>query len=89
LNQKAEVWWELSLNHLGDALKQSWNLPTNPVKNPRLADEWEPHLQEKRNENARLTRALIDAEAELNERVYRLFNTRADEVNLKQKEVEH
>ncbi len=58
LNQKAEAWWNLSLNQLGDALKQSFKLPTNPMKNPRLADEWEPYLQEKRNENARLTRAL-------------------------------
>ena len=58
LNQKAEAWWDLSLNQLGDALKQSFKLPTNPMKNPRLADEWEPYLQEKRNENARLTRAL-------------------------------
>jgi len=49
LNQKAEAWWELSLNQLGDALKQSFKLPTSPMKNPRLADEWEPYLQEKRN----------------------------------------
>ena len=45
LNQKAEAWWELSLNQLGDGLKQSFKLPTNPVKNPRLADEWEPYLK--------------------------------------------
>ena len=89
LNQKAEAWWELSLNQLGDALKQSFKLPTNPMKNPKLADEWEPYLQEKRNENARLTRALMDAEAELNDRVYRLFNLSADEVKLLQREVEH
>jgi hypothetical protein len=89
LNQKAEAWWELSLNQLGDALKQSFKLPTNPLKNPRLADEWEPYLQEKRDENALLTRALNDAEAELNDRVYRLFNLTADEVKLLQKEVEH
>src|ERR1035441_6016952 len=89
LNQKAEAWWELSLNQLGDALKQSFKLPTNPLKNPRLADEWEPYLQEKRDENALLTRALNDAETELNDRVYRLFNLAADEVKLLQKEVEH
>jgi hypothetical protein len=39
--------------------------------------------------NARLTRALADAEAELNDRVYRLFSLTADEVQLLQKEVEH
>jgi Eco57I restriction-modification methylase len=89
LDQKAEVWWELSLNQLGDALKQSFKLPTDPMKNPRLADEWEPYLHEKRDENARLMRALADAEAELNDRVYRLFNLTADEIKLLQKEVEH
>ncbi|MCX6913562.1 MAG: Eco57I restriction-modification methylase domain-containing protein, partial [Verrucomicrobia bacterium] len=89
LNQKAEAWWNLSLNQLGDALKQSFKLKANPMRNPRAANEWEPYLQEKRNENTRLTRALADAEAELNDRVYRLFNLTADEVKLLQKEVEH
>ncbi len=89
LNQKAEAWWDLSLNQLGDALKQSFKVPTNPLKNPRLADEWEPYLQEKRAENARLTRAVADAKAELNDRVYRLFNLGAEEVRLLQIEVEH
>jgi hypothetical protein len=89
LNQKAEAWWVLSLNQLGDALKQSFKLPTNPMKNPRLADELDPYLQEKRNENVRLTLALADAEAELNDRVYRLFNLTADEIKLLQQEVDH
>jgi hypothetical protein len=89
LNQKAEAWWNLSLNQLGDALKQSFKLPANPMKNPRSADEWEPYLKEKRDENGRLTRALTDAEAELNDRVYRLFDLTAEEIKLLQKEVEH
>jgi hypothetical protein len=54
-----------------------------------IADEWEPYLQEKRDDNARLTHVLTDSEAELNYRVYRLFNLTADEVKLLQKEVEH
>ena len=89
LNQKAEAWWELSLNQLGEALKESFRLPANPMKNPRLADEWEPYLREKRDENASLTRALADAEAELNDRGYRLFNLTAEEIRLLQKEVQH
>ena len=60
-----------------------------PMKSPKAADECEPYLQEKRDDNARLTRALADAEAELNDRVYRLFSLIADEVKLLQKEVEH
>ena len=89
MKQKAETWWKLSLNQLGNALKQSFKLPTNPVTNPRLTDQWEPCLQEKRDENARLTRAITDAEAELNDRVYRLFDLSTDEIKLLQKEVEH
>lgn len=89
LNQKAEAWWELALNPLGEALKQSFKLASNPMKNPRLADEWEPYLEEKRVEQTRLTRALADAEGELNDRVYRLFDLTPDEIKLLQKEVEH
>jgi SAM-dependent methyltransferase len=89
LNQKAQAWWELSLNQLGDALKQSFKLPANPMKNPRLADDWEPYLQEKRDENTRATSALAAAESELNDRVYHLFKLTADEIKLLQKEVEH
>jgi hypothetical protein len=74
---------------LGDALKQSFGLAANPLKSPRIADEWEPYLQEKRNEQSRLSRALNDAEAELNDRVYRLFDLTPDEIKLLQKEVEH
>jgi hypothetical protein len=89
LNQKAEAWWDQSLNTLGDALKQSFKLPANPMKNPRVADEWEPYLHKRTAENTRLTRALAAAEAELNDRVYRLFALTPDEIRLLQKEVEH
>jgi len=53
------------------------------------ADEWEPYLAEKRAEVDRLTRALADAEAEINDRVYRLFHLTPDEIKLLQREVEH
>lgn len=89
LNEKAAAWWNVALNPLGDALKQSFKLATNPMKNPRTADEWEPYLTEKRAEQTRLTRALQDAEAELNDRVYRLFQLTPEEIQLLQREVEH
>ena len=89
LNQKAAAWWELPMNPLGDALKESFKLAANPLKSPRTADEWEPYLKEKRDEQSRLTRALSDAEAELNDRVYRLFDLTPGEIKLLQKEVEH
>ena len=59
------------------------------MMSPRVADEWEPYLREKRDENARLTRAMDQAEAELNDRVYLLFGLSADDIRLLQKEVEH
>ena len=89
LNQKAEAWWEHSLIPLGEALKQSFKLASNPMKNPRTADEWESYLDEKRAEQTRLTAALTAAEAEINDRVYRLFDLTPDEIRLLQKEVEH
>lgn len=84
LNQKAQACWELSLNQLGDALKTSFKLPSNPLKNPRAADEWEPYQHEKRAKSDRLTRQLAAAEAELNDRVYRLFDLSSDEIKLLQ-----
>jgi hypothetical protein len=89
LNTKAQAWWELSLAELGTALKASFQLPASPFKNPRVADQWEPYLDEKRREVATLTKQLADAEAELNDRVFRLFNLTADEIKLLQREVEH
>jgi hypothetical protein len=89
LNQKAEAWWECGLMPLGEALKQSFKLPANPLKSPRVADEWEPYLADKRADHARLTRLLADTEEELNDRVYRLFDLTSEEIVLLQKEVEH
>ena len=89
LNQKAEAWWEHGLLPLGQALKQSFKLPANPLKSPRVADEWEPYITEKRADHSRLTGLLADIEGELNDRVYRLFDLTGNEITLLQKEVEH
>jgi hypothetical protein len=89
LNQKAQAWWLGSVNELGVALKTSFKLPSNPLKNPRTADEWELYLVEKRAEHDRLTRAITDAEREINERVVRLFNLNPVEIALLMREVEH
>ena len=77
------------MHSLGAALKASFKLPGDPFKNPRTADEWEPYLAEKQAMVHRLARELADAEAELNDRVYRLFNLTPDEIKLLQREVEH
>ena len=89
LNQKAQAWWESSVNELGTALKASFKLPSNPLKSPRIAEEWEPYLAEKRTENECLGKSIAAAESEINERVHRLFNLTADEALLLMREVEH
>ena len=89
LNQKASAWWDCSLTELGDALKTSFRLATNPFKNPRTADEWESYFTEHRTTLDHHSRALADAESELNARVYRLFNLTPEEIQLLQREVEH
>jgi len=89
LNTKAQAWWELSFAELGAALKTSFKLRSNPLKNPRTADEWEPYLAERRAEIDRQTRELADVEAELNDRVFALFQLTQSEMQLLQREVEH
>ena len=87
LNNKAQAWWEQSLNELGDALKTSFKLKANPFKKPQTADEWEPYLNDKRAAVAKLTQQL--AEADINARVYKLFDLTPAEIALLQREVEH
>jgi len=89
LNNKAQAWWEQSLNELGDALKTSFKLAANPFKKPQTADEWESYLEEKRSAVQSLTKQLADAEHEINQRVFQLYNLTADEIALLMKEVEH
>jgi hypothetical protein len=46
-------------------------------------------MKQKQRENADVSRVLANTEAELNARVYRLFNLTADEIKLLQGEVQH
>ena len=70
-------------------MKTSFKLAANPFKKPQTADEWEPYLEEKRSAVQSLTKQPADAEHEINQRVFRLFNLTADEIALLMKEVEH
>jgi methylase of polypeptide subunit release factors len=60
---------------------------------PYIRQEWlapfKPYLNEQRDHQTRLTAALAAAEADLNARVYRLFNLTPEEIMLLEKEVEH
>jgi hypothetical protein len=89
LNEKAQEWWEQSLQGLGAGLKQSFKLPRNPFANPKSADEWEAYFNEKKAEVDSLRRMLAETEAEINDRVYNLFALTPGEIKLLQREVEH
>jgi hypothetical protein len=89
LNEKAQEWWQHDLIGLGDALKTSFKRKQNPFTSPRTADEWEPYWKTKLAEVEELRRKLSDAEAEINERVYKLFCLTPDEIKLLKQEVEH
>jgi hypothetical protein len=82
-------WWEQPFVQLGAALKMSFKLTKNPFQSPKTADEWDPYLRDKNAEHDALTKQLADAEAEINDRVYRLFDLTKDEIALLQREVEH
>jgi hypothetical protein len=89
LNTKAQEWWMQPFHELGAALKTSFKLARNPFANPKTADEWEPYLADKRRDVEALSHQLRQAEAEINDRVYRLFDLTPDEVELLKREVEH
>ena len=89
LNKKASAWWDFTLQQLGSAVKTSFKLEQNPFKNPNVAEQWETYLIERKKKIQGFTRELADAEAELNDRVYRLFDLTPDEIQLLKREVEH
>jgi hypothetical protein len=89
LNEKAQEWWVRSLNELGDALNTSFRLKSNPFRKPQVADEWEEYLSQKRKEHVSYSAQIVSAEAEINERVYRLFDLTPTEIELLQREVDH
>ena len=79
----------MTLNQLEIALRSSFKLPHNPLQNPHIADEWESYLSERKTKIQQPTRELADAETELNDRVYRLFQLTDEEISLLKREVEH
>jgi hypothetical protein len=89
LNNKASDWWQLTMNQLGSALMTSFKLKRNPFQNPNVAEEWESYLAQRKQKIQQLTTQLRDAEAELNDRVYRLFDLTDKEIQLVKREVEH
>jgi hypothetical protein len=75
-------WPSLSFTQLGTALKKSFKLAKSPWEDPRAADNWEPFWKTEHARHASLSRSIADAEAEINRRVYRLFDLSPEEIAL-------
>jgi hypothetical protein len=82
LNRKSSAWWELTLNQLGAAIRTSFKLSTNPFKNPTLAEQWEPYVAERRESITAMRFQLSEIEANINRRVYRLFDLTESKIAL-------
>ena len=89
LNNKATAWWKCTMQQLGSSVKTSFKLDQSPFKNPNIAEQWETFLSERRQRIQVLGRSLAETEAEINDRVFRLFKLTAEEIKLLQHEVEH
>ncbi|NUQ01848.1 MAG: hypothetical protein HUU35_18535, partial [Armatimonadetes bacterium] len=78
LNQKLTAWWELDFAALRAELVKVFKHDI-PVKE---RDQWETWFADQRAEHQRLTAAMIDHETELNDRVYRLYDLTAEEIQI-------
>ena len=89
LNEKAQEWWRPTFLQLGESIRVSFKRKQNPFSAPRTGVVWEPYLKEKRADVDKLRRQLAEAEGEINERVYKLFQLTPNEIALLKREVEH
>ncbi|MDI3340661.1 MAG: N-6 DNA methylase [Sphaerobacter sp.] len=78
LNQKLSAWWELDFPHFRAEVRKSFK--RDITVNER--DDWEAWLAEHRAEHQRYTAEMVRLEAELNERVYALFELTPDEIRV-------
>jgi len=87
VSQKLAQWHALSFQELGAGLRRSLKLGESPWVDPALADRWEPYLSESRELHSELTARISRGEAELNQRVYKLFNLSKEGIKLLKAEV--
>ncbi len=78
LNQKLTSWWDLDFPSFRAELRKTWKreIPLGE------RDDWEALLSTRRAEHQRLTARIVEAEMELNARVYALFGLTADEIRI-------
>jgi hypothetical protein len=84
---KLRSWPGLTFLQLGVELVKSFQLHASPWQKPQLADQWGPYFAEQTIRFASLSTQLSDAEAEINERVYRLFGLGVSEIKQIEEEV--
>jgi hypothetical protein len=86
-SEKLRDWPTLSFTQLGVELKKSFKLPKSPWEDPKTANKWEPFWKTEHDRHAALSRSIADAETEINERVYHLFDLSPAEIALLEQEV--
>ena len=85
LNQKLEMWWELSFQEFRAELLKSFKRDI-PLKE---RNEWEALLKEQATDIERLTARIVQLETELNAAVYSVFGLNAEEQRLIEQETKY
>ena len=85
LNQRLEVWWELSFKEFRDELLKVFKRDI-PLKD---RDDWEGLLRERSNEIERLTKEIVRLETELNKAVYEAYGLNDEEIELIEQETKY
>ncbi|MDY0137780.1 MAG: N-6 DNA methylase [Thiomicrospira sp.] len=88
LNQKSQAWWSLDFKTLQSELKKSFKLKATEVLIPVAErNDWQSYFEQQQAQHQSLSQQLTQAEAQLNQAVYALFNLTADDIALIEQQV--
>ncbi len=88
LNQKSQAWWSLDFKTLQNELKKSFKLKATEVLIPVAErNDWQNYFEQQQTQHHTLSQQLTQAEAQLNQAVYALFNLSADDIALIEQQV--
>lgn len=88
LNQKSQAWWSLDFKTLQSELKKSFKLKATEVLIPVAErNDWQNYFEQQQAQHQSLSQQLTQAEAQLNQAVYALFNLSADDIALIEQQV--
>lgn len=85
LNRKLTAWWLFDMSVLRAELTKSYKQDI-PLRD---RDDWESLWNERRREHDKLTKYIVDAESEMNECVYRLFDLAPADIRLIEAETKY